>query len=1084
MRDGKNYYEPSGETEEIIFDEADFKKLLGEGEDIVCEDIDGDEVFIIEDEPVNDPVYEDDFEDDYEEDYYEEEPVRRPDPLRSSYAKRPLGEPYKAERKAPVTEYFEAPDETVVYSKKKIEESLDDDYEEEDDDDVSVANIFSGAFADKLIYLTGALIIVCAVIVGIVLLTGKTRRSLTGPDMGDIGLSLADVNMIGEEGIRSVFGAQADKLSALYEAAESFDYVEVDEETGLVNVSLALTTIQKDLKIKFVNRNNKLIANVPFKAEVTDSKGNTTTYTDDDKDGIIYLTDIAGGEYKVKMVALDTFSTLYAFSDEKQTVTVKDKIEYAKVDVSNEIKKESQVNIAKEDKKTEEVVVEGKLYDTVEYVMSQKAALTDESGYTAIDDRTKIKDPKTTYTSEKTALMGRFRRLSGTGDTTQTEPSTDPAPTVSVSSATSPIESGKDGSISLAATGDTIASTTWTLVSGPIASLTGDANGATFTAGSVTTDTNAEIKGNITFTGGGTAEVSVTITVKPATPVVTVTATLAAGDVNSEGTGTASVSVANTTATISSVAWTSSSDAITIEGTGASATLKAKKVTADTPVTITATITLSTGDKLSAISKDIKVIAADQSAFSVEGAASTMAVGTTQQLTFTAKGKDGAVLADADRTIACTSKTPSIATIDNSGLITAVAPGTAEFTVKCSSAKMGKDFEANFSVTVADSKLVVKLNYSSLTVFRDSQDSFGLTATVTGELKSKDVTWKSGDESIVKVSDSGALTPVKDGSVEIICASKEDPTKTAKCTVTVVIDPSKDTVKKLTDVDGNPVYKYDAASKKYVEAVFADYYNGTKLFTATKVEYKYMGWWTVGGKTYYYDKSGKKVTGEQVILGTKYTFGSDGALISGDGTFGIDVSKWNGTIDWNSVAKSGVSFAIIRCGIRGYTEGGLIEDSKYTTNIKNATAAGIKVGVYFFTQAVNEVEAVEEASMVLYQIKDYKISYPVFLDVEYSNPDHDGRADGLDAATRTKVIRAFCQTIANGGYTAGFYANKTWLEQKINTSELTQYKIWLAQYNDHVTYGNTRHDLWQYTSKGEISGISGNVDLDHSYLGY
>ena len=96
----------------------------------------------------------------------------------------------------------------------------------------------------------------------------------------------------------------------------------------------------------------------------------------------------------------------------------------------------------------------------------------------------------------------------------------------------------------------------------------------------------------------------------------------------------------------------------------------------------------------------------------------------------------------------------------------------------------------------------------------------------------------------------------------------------------------------------------------------------------------------------------------------------------------------------------------------------------------------------------------------------------------------NGRADGLDAATRTKVIRAFCQTIANSGYTAGFYANKTWLETKINTSELTQYKIWLAQYNDHVTYGNTRHDLWQYTSKGSISGISGNVDLDHSYLGY
>ena len=454
----------------------------------------------------------------------------------------------------------------------------------------------------------------------------------------------------------------------------------------------------------------------------------------------------------------------------------------------------------------------------------------------------------------------------------------------------------------------------------------------------------------------------------------------------------------------------------------------------------------------------------------------------TQQLSFSAKGKDGVELAATDRTITCTSNTPTVATIDANGLITAVAPGTASFNIKCSSAKMGKDFDASFSVAITASALVVKLNYSTLTIFRDSTESYALTATVTGALKNNEVTWASGNEGIVSVSANGALTPVSDGSAEIMCVSKEDPTKSAKCTVTVVLDPSKDTVKKLVDVNGNPVYKYDSASKKYVEAVFADYYNGTKLYEATKVEYKYMGWWTVGGKTYYYDKNGKKFTGEQVILGTKYSFGSDGGLISGDGTFGIDVSKWNGTIDWNSVAKSGVSFAIIRTGFRGSTEGGLIEDAKYTTNIKNATAAGIKVGVYFFTQAKNEVEAVEEASMVLSQIQGYNISYPVFLDVESAGAG--ARAEGLSSAERTAVIRAFCQTISNGGYTAGFYANKTWLNSKINTSELTQYKIWLAQYNDHVTYNATRYDLWQYTSKGSISGISGDVDLDHSYLGY
>ena len=139
----------------------------------------------------------------------------------------------------------------------------------------------------------------------------------------------------------------------------------------------------------------------------------------------------------------------------------------------------------------------------------------------------------------------------------------------------------------------------------------------------------------------------------------------------------------------------------------------------------------------------------------------------------------------------------------------------------------------------------------------------------------------------------------------------------------------------------------------------------------------------------------------------------------------------------------------------------------------------MKVGVYFFSQAVNEVEAVEEASMVLSQIKGYKITYPVFIDVESSG----GRADGLDSGTRTRVINAFCQTIQNGGYRAGIYANKTWFAQKMNISALSGYKIWLAQYNTHVTYGG-RYDMWQYSSSGSVAGISGRVDMNLSYMNY
>lgn len=178
--------------------------------------------------------------------------------------------------------------------------------------------------------------------------------------------------------------------------------------------------------------------------------------------------------------------------------------------------------------------------------------------------------------------------------------------------------------------------------------------------------------------------------------------------------------------------------------------------------------------------------------------------------------------------------------------------------------------------------------------------------------------------------------------------------------------------------------------------------------------------------------------------------------------------------------NSGVSYVIIRCGYRGSSTGALIEDPKFRANIKGATGAGLKVGVYFFTQAVTDVEAVEEASMVISLIKGYNISCPVFLDVEAAH----GRADGISVSTRTAVCKAFCATIKNAGYTAGIYANKTWLNSYIDAPALTGYKIWLAQYSTAPTYSRTRYDMWQYSSKGSVAGISGRVDMNISYMGF
>ena len=202
--------------------------------------------------------------------------------------------------------------------------------------------------------------------------------------------------------------------------------------------------------------------------------------------------------------------------------------------------------------------------------------------------------------------------------------------------------------------------------------------------------------------------------------------------------------------------------------------------------------------------------------------------------------------------------------------------------------------------------------------------------------------------------------------------------------------------------------------------------------------------------------------------------------VAGSTKAGIDVSKWNKEIDWNKVKNAGVDFAIIRVGYRGSSTGSLVIDPYFETNIRGAIAAGVKVGVYFFTQAVNEVEAVEEASMVIQLIKEFQLDYPVYIDTESAG--ENGRANGLDVETRTLVCDAFCRTIENAGYTAGVYACRSWLNTNLAAERLERYSIWLAEYRSAPIYQGY-YQMWQYTSKGSIDGIEGAVDMDISYIG-
>ena len=237
----------------------------------------------------------------------------------------------------------------------------------------------------------------------------------------------------------------------------------------------------------------------------------------------------------------------------------------------------------------------------------------------------------------------------------------------------------------------------------------------------------------------------------------------------------------------------------------------------------------------------------------------------------------------------------------------------------------------------------------------------------------------------------------------------------------------------------------------------------------------YTGWQTIDGKTYYYDPSTHKpVTGQQVIQGIMYNFDANG--VKTNQLRGIDVSKYQGNINWSAVKSSGIDFAIIRAGYRGYGTGALVEDSKFKANIQGATAAGIPVGVYFYSQAVTEEEAREEALMVIGLVKGYKISYPIYFDTEKVAGD-TGRADGLSAAQRTACAVAFCETIRAAGYTAGVYSYRDWFYYSLNYANISKYRIWIAQYRSTLDF-KYNYQIWQYTSSGSVNGISGRVDMN------
>jgi len=814
---------------------------------------------------------------------------------------------------------------------------------------------------DKVMVVTGVFVLVLAIVTGSLFISSRQEDEQISA-FAEVGAQLEQIAVIGGEGIQAVAAAKVARLEGSYaddgNGGSDGNYGEGNYDRT-ISVVPHFTSIQKDLKIKFLNqKTDKLVANVPFSVVVTGPDGKSKIWSDDDMDGIIYKKDIEAGTYKVVMEKLsDAKYGEYIVATSEKTTEVRDKITYAKVDVSNEVIEESEIDASKEDTKKNEVVVESTIQNTVQWVESKVIPST----YNEVAKST-IPNPTTLVYARSLFLTGQDSVSGGnaTAEPTAT-PTAEPTATPTVEPTAEP-------------TATPTAEPTATPTAGPTATPTAGPS-ATPTAGPTATPTTTP-----------SASPSPTPTVTPA-PVK------------------GSVKVNSTTLT-------------GIVGT-----------------------TLSNQASVSGFTAGSKIV------YSISG--------------------NNAQVASA--------------IIDNNGKITvsALTAGTVTFTVTANYEKGTAQTQGSttFSVTVG-AKKTIALDSTNLTVFM--QEPKTVTATI-GNALAKDitVTATSSDTGIAQVTvdkTKVTVTGIAEGSAVVTIQYTENgETVTATCQVTIKKHPSTDTVTLLKDSQGRQLYVME--NNTYRQATHADYYTADKFFICG--EAKYTGWQMLNGKMYFFDANGNKVTGQQTIQGATYNFAEDGSLVTGSGSVGIDVSKWNGNIDWDAVANSGISYVIIRCGYRGSSNGKLVVDPTFEKNIKGATRAGLKIGIYFFSQAIDEVEAVEEASMVLDLIEGYKITYPVFLDVETSG----GRGDKINKDTRTAVCKAFCETIQSEGYMPGVYSNKQWLEKKLDAGALEEYKIWLAQYAASPTYTGV-YDMWQYTAKGNVNGISGDVDLNISYMGY
>ena len=241
------------------------------------------------------------------------------------------------------------------------------------------------------------------------------------------------------------------------------------------------------------------------------------------------------------------------------------------------------------------------------------------------------------------------------------------------------------------------------------------------------------------------------------------------------------------------------------------------------------------------------------------------------------------------------------------------------------------------------------------------------------------------------------------------------------------------------------------------------------------------------------DEKGKKTYYEILKDAPKNDYDFENSLINENGFYtykdkkresikGVDLSKYNGQVDFLKLKESGVGFVMLRLGSRGYGTGKITLDEKFVEYAQNAQLAGIQIGAYFYSQAVNETEAVEEANYIVGAVSGFNVRYPIAIDIERVSGD-DARTDKLTNAERTTIVKTFCDTVKGYGYKPIIYATKEMLVADLNLEDLSDYDVWLSDEMFPTDYPY-RFSMWQYNKKGHVDGITGDIDLDISFINY